>query len=92
MVRVENAAIVVGFFGSEIGGEHAVGAHFGRGGGKLFEAHLQDRVVVAEQDEGNLTGLANTVDEVEDPRRELCRISGRVRRRAESWGRRREDH
>src|SRR6266851_2670379 len=68
MVRGKNAAIVFGFFGSEIGGENAVGA--GRRGGRceFFEAHLQDGIVVAEEDERDLRGLADAANEIKNAR------------------------
>ena len=66
MVGVKNAAIVVGFFGREIGGENAIGAGLRCGSGKFFEAHLEDGIVVAEKNEWNLAGLANAADEIED--------------------------
>lgn len=66
MMRGEDAAIVVGLLGSEIGDENAVGACVGSGSSEFFEAHLQDGIVVAEEDEGNLAGLANLADEVDD--------------------------
>src|SRR5712692_903228 len=50
----ENAAIVFRFFGREVGSEDAVGASGSGGGCEFLEAHLQDGIVVAEEDERNL--------------------------------------
>src|SRR5260370_42223429 len=64
MMSGENASIVFGFFRRKIRDQDAVGAS-GRGGGReLFEAHLQDRIVVAEKDERDLRGFADTADEI----------------------------
>src|SRR5882672_1423159 len=46
MMGRENAAIVGGFFGSEVGGENAIGAGGCGGRCEFFEAHLEDGVVV----------------------------------------------
>ena len=66
ILRVEDAAIVFGFFGSEIGDEDAIGAGLRGSGGKFFETHLEDGVVIAEEDERNLAGLADAMNEIED--------------------------
>src|SRR5216683_4016455 len=66
MMRGEDAAIVGGFFGSEVGGEHAVGPSFAGGAREIFQAHLEDGIVVAEEHERNLRGLANAADEIDD--------------------------
>ena len=66
MMRGENAAIVVRFFGREIGDEDAVGAGVAGGACKFFEAHLQDGIVVAEEHERNLRGFANAAHQIED--------------------------
>src|SRR5260370_20822504 len=63
MMGGENAAVVGGFFGSEIGGEDAVSGDFGGGARELFEGKLQDRIVVAKENERNLRGLTDAADE-----------------------------
>src|SRR5713226_731481 len=65
MMGGEDAAIVGGFFGSEIGGEDAVCTRFAGGTREFFEAHLQDRIVVAEEHERDLRRLANAADEID---------------------------
>ena len=57
MMRGENTAIVVGLFGSEIGDEDAVGAGVCGSAGEFFQAHLQDGIVIAEEDEGTWLDL-----------------------------------
>ncbi len=47
-------AIFGGFFGRQISNEHAVGAGFGGGVRKFLEAHLQNRIEVAEKHQRNL--------------------------------------
>ncbi len=66
MMRGENAAIVVGFFGREIGGKNAVGASRCGRGGESLEAHLQDGIVIAEEDQRDLRDFANAVNEIEN--------------------------
>src|SRR6266850_393951 len=66
MVRGENAAIVDGFFRREVGGENAIGACRCGGRCEFFEAHLEDGIVVAEEDERNLGGLADTSNKIQD--------------------------
>src|SRR6267378_5653812 len=66
MMSSENTAIVSGFFRREGGGENAVGAGVCGSRSKSCEAHLKDRVVVAEEDERNLRRLANAANEIED--------------------------
>src|SRR5258708_32968659 len=66
MMRGEDAAIVGGLFGSEVGGEDAVGAGFAGCAREFFEAHLQDGIVVAEEYEGNLRRLADAADECDE--------------------------
>src|ERR1700720_3118696 len=65
MMRCENAAVIGGFLGREVGGEDAVGAGLTVGMREFFEAHLQYGIVVAEEHEGNLRGLTNAVDDVD---------------------------
>ena len=62
----EDAAVVVGLFGREIGDEDAVGASGCGGGGEFFQAHLENGIVVAEEDEGDFAGFADFTDEIED--------------------------
>src|SRR6267143_1397711 len=54
MMHGENAAIVFGFFRREVRDEDAIGAGDCCGGSEFFETHLQDGIVVAEEDERNL--------------------------------------
>src|SRR6266436_2906049 len=63
MMRGEDAAIVGGFFGSEVGGEDAVGPSFAGGAREFFQAQLEDGIVVAEEHERNLRGLTDAADE-----------------------------
>ena len=42
-------AIIAGFFGRQIGCQHAVGARCCRGVGEFLQAHLQDRIEIAEE-------------------------------------------
>src|SRR6266478_6833237 len=62
MMSGEDAAIVAGFLGCEVGSENAVGASGCGDGGEFFEAHLQNGIVVAEEDERDLRGLANAAN------------------------------
>src|SRR5579863_4751908 len=61
-----DAAILFGLFWREIGNEDAVGSEIGGGGSKFFEAHLEDGVVVAEEDERDFAGFADFADEIEN--------------------------
>src|SRR5437588_12945017 len=67
----EKAAIVFGFFEREIDGENAICAGNRCGGCEFLEAHLQDGIVIAEQDERDLVGrraqLADAADQIDDP-------------------------
>src|SRR5438309_9015753 len=54
MVRGEDAAIVFGLFGREVSSEDAVSAIGCSSGCEFLEAHLQNGIVVAEEDERNL--------------------------------------
>src|SRR6266704_6505201 len=54
MMSGENAAIVTGFLGCQVGGENAVGASGCGDGGEFFEAHLQNGIVVAEEDKRDI--------------------------------------
>src|SRR5882757_4258212 len=74
MMSRKNAAIVFGFLRREVGGENAVSASGCSGGGKFFKAHLQDGIVVAEENERNLRGLANTAYEVENAAKSRTRF------------------
>src|SRR5260370_39516911 len=65
MMGGENAAVVGGFFGSEIGGEDAVSGDFAGGARECFEAHLQARVVVAKERERELRGLTDAANEID---------------------------
>src|SRR5260370_25710911 len=65
MMGGENAAIVCGLFGSEIGGEDAVSGDFAGGARECFEAHLQDGIVVAKEHERNLRGLTDAANEID---------------------------
>src|SRR2546427_66101 len=49
-----------------VGGENAVGPSGCGSGGEFFETHLEDGIVVAEEDERDLRGLANAANEIED--------------------------
>src|ERR1700682_644243 len=65
VVRGQEATVVGGFFGSEVGGEDAIGAR-GRGcDGESLETHLEDGIVVGEEDQRNLRALANADDEID---------------------------
>src|SRR6267378_1249768 len=55
MMHGENAAIVFGFFRREVRDEDAIGAGDCCGGSEFFETHLQDGIVVAEEDERDLS-------------------------------------
>ncbi len=68
MMRSQDAPIVDGFFGREIGDENAVGAGGRCRGSEFFQAHLKNRIVVAEQDERNLRRLANATHQFENAR------------------------
>src|SRR6266446_7499702 len=63
MMRGEDAAIVGGFFGSEVGGEDAVGPSFAGGAREFFQAQLQDVIEIAKEHERNLRGLTDASDE-----------------------------
>src|SRR6266481_1441924 len=65
-VRAENAAIVVGFFRREIGGENSVRAGRRCGRCEFFEAHLQDGIVVAKENKRDLGRLTNATDKIEN--------------------------
>ena len=56
MMRGENAAIVFGFFGSDVGDEDAIGSGGGSRSREFFQAHLEDWIVVAEEDDGDFGG------------------------------------
>src|SRR6266478_661746 len=70
MVSSENALIVGGFFGSEVGSEDAIGAGGCGSRCEFFEAHLEDGIVVAEEDKRDFVHgrvrLANAANEIED--------------------------
>ncbi len=86
MVSGEDAAILFRFFRRQIGGQNAVRTS-GRGGGcEFLEPHLQDRIVVAEEDERNLGGLSDPTNEIEDSCQCCpgfkCALGGTLDRRA----------
>ena len=66
MMGGEDATVVVGFFWSEVRDEDAVGS--GRGGGarKFFEAHLENGIVVTEENERDLARFSNFSDKFDD--------------------------
>src|SRR6202030_4069344 len=66
MVHAENAAIVFGFFGCEIGSENSVRAGRRCGRCESFEAHLQDGIVVAKENKRDLGKLTNAADKIEN--------------------------
>src|SRR5260370_15959495 len=66
MMRGENAAIIAGLFGREVRDQDAISASGCGRGSEFFEAHLEDRIVVAEEHQRDLRGLANTADEIEE--------------------------
>src|SRR5258707_5478503 len=51
MMRGENAAVVAGFFRSEIGDEDTVSASRRSSGGKFLWAHLKEVILMSEQDQ-----------------------------------------
>src|SRR6267142_1228149 len=69
LVRSENATVVGGFFWRQIGGEDAVSSGFGSNGGEFLEARLENGIVVAEEDERDVTGLSDLADEIENTRK-----------------------
>src|SRR5580692_9410250 len=79
MMSVKDAAVVGRLFEGEIGGENAVGAGFLSRRGEFFKAHLEDRIEIAEEDEGNLAGLANAAYEVEDTDKRCAGSEGTFR-------------
>src|SRR6266568_3944285 len=75
MMSGQNSAIVAGFLGCEVGGENG-----GGGGGEFFEAHLQNGIVVAEEDKRDIVRwgarLADAADEIEDAGKRGARFQG----------------
>ena len=71
MMRRQDAAIVFRFFGCKIGDEYAVGSGRRRCGGEFFQPHLENWIVVAEEDDGNVAGwrigFANFANEIDHP-------------------------
>src|SRR5258708_10476235 len=65
VMRGKDAAVVAGFFRSEIGDEDTVGASRRSSGGKFFEAHLKDGIVVAEKEQRHFRRLPNATNEIE---------------------------
>src|SRR5260370_1027577 len=80
MMSGEDAAIVAGFLGCEVGGENAVGPSGCGSGGEFFEAHLQNRIVVAKEDKRDIVRwgarLADAADEIEDAGKRGARFQG----------------
>src|SRR5216683_799915 len=80
MMSGEDAAIVAGFLGCEVGGENAVGPSGCGSGGEFFEAHLQNRIVVAKEDKRDIVRwgarLADAADEIEDASKRGARFQG----------------
>ena len=66
IVRVQDAAIVLGFFGREIGDEDAVGSGLRGSRGKFLQSHLQDGIEVAEEDKRDLAGFADAANQIEN--------------------------
>src|SRR5215475_10543235 len=71
-VRVQDAAVFLGLFGSQICREGAVGAGLRGGGSKFLESHLENRIVIAEKDDRDIgrrrIQFANLADEIENIR------------------------
>src|SRR5258705_12616802 len=80
MMRGEDLAVVSGFFVREIGGEHSVGAGFAGGAREFLKTHLQDGIVVAEEDQRNLRCLADVADEIDDAGERGAGLEGALRR------------
>src|SRR5713226_9681338 len=70
MMCGENAAIVFGFFGREIGDENAISASGCGSGCEFFEPHLENGIVIAEEDERDFVSrrvrLADAANQIED--------------------------
>src|SRR6266568_8267559 len=80
MISGEDAAIVAGFFGCQVGGENAISTRGFGGGCEFFEAHLQNGIVVAEEDKRDIARwgarLADAADEIEDAGKRGARFQG----------------
>jgi len=66
MMSRQNAPVVFGLFRREICYEDAVGACRCSGGSEFFEPHLQNGIVVAENNDGNLRRFADAVNQIEN--------------------------
>src|SRR6185437_2588124 len=66
IARAHGGAIFGGFFGREIGGEGAIGAGLRGGGGEFFEAHAQNRIEIAEENQRHLRLRAYATDDFDD--------------------------
>src|SRR6266704_6261602 len=79
-MRRENAAIVAVFFRREVRGKNAIGASGCGCGGEFFEAHLQNGIVIAEEDKRDIVRwgarLADAADEIEDAGKRGARFQG----------------
>ena len=53
-MRGHRHPVFAGFFGCKVGDQDAVDAGCSRGIAEFFEPHLQNRIEIAEQDEGNV--------------------------------------
>ena len=67
-LRLHDRAIVARFFGRQVGRQHAIGAGRGSRFGEFLEAHLQDRIEIAEKNERHLAVRAQAPDEIEHSR------------------------
>src|SRR6266436_152416 len=76
MMRGKDAAVVAGFFRSEIGDEDTVSASRRSSGGKFFEAHLKDGIVVAEKEQRHFRRLPNATNEIEHSRERRTGFQG----------------
>ena len=66
MMRRKYATVFNRFFGCKIGDEHAIGTGCRNRCSELFQAHLQNRIVIAEEDQWHLRRFTDAMHEVDD--------------------------